>query len=145
GSFSPERCGALPVLELIDLIGERKGSLKELKRELLTEGGVYSYLNTKDIKVVEERMEKGNEEAKLILEAMIYQICKGIGEMATVLQGKVDKIIITGGIAHSDFVYKGIEESTSFIAEVERIPGEAEMLGLQEAAMRLLKGEERAK
>lgn len=142
GSFSPERCGSLPFSEVMDLLNSGQYSSKELKRKLLTEGGIYSYLNTKDIREVEERIKSGDEEAKLILEAMIYQISKGIGEMATVLKGNVDKIIITGGIAYSDFVFEGIKESTSFIAKVERVPGEAEMLGLGEAAMRLLKKEE---
>lgn len=145
GVFSPERCGGLPFTELIDLIDSKEYSCKELKRELLTKGGVYSHLKTKDIKEVEDRIESGDEEAKLVLEAMSYQISKGIGEMATVLNGDVDRIIITGGIARSNFVYERIVKSTSFIAKVERLPGEAEMLGLQEAAIRLLKGKEMSK
>lgn len=142
GGFSPERCGGLPFSDVIELLDRSEYSAKELKRKLLTEGGIYSYLKTKDIKEVEERIRSGDEVAKLILDAFIYQISKGIGEMATVLKGNVDRIIITGGIAYSDYVFKRITESTGFISTIERVPGEAEMLGLAEAAMRLLKKEE---
>lgn len=145
GSFSPERCGGLPFQELIDLLDRERYSPKDLKGKLLNEAGVYSYLNTKDMLEVEKRIKSGDQEAQLILESMIYQISKGIGEMATVLKGDVDRIILTGGIAYSDFVYKKIQERTSFIAKVERVAGEAEMLGLKEAAIRLLKKEELAK
>lgn len=145
GPFSPERSGGLPFLEVIDLLDSEEYTGKQLKRKLLTEGGVFSYLNTKDIKEVRERRDAGDEEAGLILEAMIYQISKAIGEMATVLKGQVDRIIITGGIAHSDFIFERIVESTGFIAKVERLPGESEMLGLAEAALRLLRNEEVAK
>lgn len=145
GPFSPERSGGLPIQNLIDLATSGEYSGGELKRKLLTEGGVYSYLKTKDMKEVEKRMESGDEEAKLILNAMVYQISKAIGEMATVLKGNVDRIIITGGIAYSDFVFDKIKENTSFIAKVERVPGEAEMLALKEAALRLLRKEEKAK
>ena len=145
GPFSPERSGGLPFPQLIDLVDGEKYNRDGLKRKLTNEGGVYSYLKTKDIREVEKLIESGDREAKLVLEAMIYQISKGIGEMATVLKGNVDRILITGGIAHSDFVFKSIEDRTSFIADVERVPGEAEMRGLQEGAIRLLKGEEIAK
>lgn len=145
GPFSPERCGALPFSEVIDLLDSGKYSGKELKRKLLTEGGIYSYLNTKDIIEVEERIKSGDEEAKLILDAFIYQVSKGIGEMATVLKGNVDKIIITGGIAYSDYIFEKILESTGFISTIERFPGEAEMIGLAEAALRLLNKEETPK
>lgn len=145
GAFSPERCGGLPFSEVIDLLDSGEYSSKELKRKLLTEGGIYSYLNTKDIREVEQRIKSGEEEARLILDAFIYQISKGIGEMATVLKGNVDKIIITGGIAYSDYVFEGLSENTSFISSIERFPGEAEMLGLAESAIRLLEKREIAK
>lgn len=145
GAFSPERCGGLPFQQVIDLMDSGKYSGKELKYKLLTQGGIYSYLKTKDIKEVEKRIESGDKEAQLVLEAMIYQISKGIGEMATVLEGDVDRIILTGGVANSDFVCEKIKKSTSFISKIERVPGEAEMLGLLEGGIRLLEGKEIAK
>lgn len=145
GPFSPERSGSLPFQEIIDLIDKGEYSPKELKRKLLTEAGIYSYLYTKDMVEVENRIKSGDQEAKLILEAMVYQISKGIGEMATVLKGRVDRIILTGGIAYSDLVCQKIKERVAFISKLERVAGEAEMLGLKEAAMRLLRKEELAK
>lgn len=143
GAFSLERCGGLPFLELIDLCYSGKYSKNELKSKLINQGGLYSYLKTKDIREVEERIKLGDDKAKLVLEAMIYQISKTIGEMATVLKGDVDRILLTGGIAHSDFVCKRIKERTSFIAKTKVYPGESEMRALQEAAIRLIEGKEK--
>ncbi|MGB9812146.1 MAG: butyrate kinase [Thermovenabulum sp.] len=145
GPFSPERAGGLPILDLVDLCFSGKYTKEELKRKLIQEGGMYSYLGTKDVKEVEERIKKGDERAKLILNAMIYQISKTIGEMATVLKGEVDYIILTGGIAKSDYVSERIKERVGFIAQVERIPGEEEMLALAEAVIRVIKGMEKVR
>lgn len=143
GPFSPERSGGLPIEDLIDLCYSGISKV-DLKRKLLREGGVYSYLKTKDIKEVELLAQMGDPKAKLILDAMIYQVSKVIGEMATVLKGEVYNIIITGGIARSDYIFKKIEERVGFIAEVKRYPGENEMLALASGAYRVLTGQEQA-
>ena len=90
-------------------------------------------------------IEEGNEKAKLILEAMAYQVAKGIGELSTVLEGKVDVIIITGGIAYSDRVTSWIRNRVKFIAPVEIMPGENEMEALSQGILRVLMGEEIAR
>ncbi|ADL08308.1 butyrate kinase [Thermosediminibacter oceani] len=143
GPFSPERSGGLPILELIDLCFSGRFTKDELKRRLIQEGGVYSYLGTKDIREVEERTRSGDKKAALILEAMVYQIAKCIGQMATVLKGDVDFIILTGGIAKSDYISECIADRVKFIAPVERVPGEEEMKALAEAACRVMTGREK--
>ncbi|MDN5332428.1 MAG: butyrate kinase [Tepidanaerobacteraceae bacterium] len=142
GPFSPERTGGLPVLELVELCYSGKYTKDEIKRKLIQEGGLYSYLGTKDVKEVEERAENGDKKAALLLDAMIYQIAKGIGEMATVLKGEVDFIVLTGGIARSERICDAIAERVKFIAPVRRIPGEEEMRALAEAACRVMEGKE---
>jgi len=143
GPFSPERSGGLPIEDLIDMCYSGISKV-DLKRKLLREGGVYSYLKTKDIKEVELLAQMGDPKAILILDAMVYQVAKVIGEMATVLKGEVNNIIITGGIARSDNVFKEIKERVGFIAEVKRYPGENEMLALASGAHRVLAGQEQA-
>ncbi|MCG0275860.1 MAG: butyrate kinase [Thermosediminibacteraceae bacterium] len=142
GPFSPERTGGLPILELVDLCFSGKYTKDEIKRKLIQEGGIYSYLGTKDVKEVEERAKSGDKKAALILDAMVYQIAKCIGEMATVLKGEVDYIVLTGGIAKSDYICESISERVKFIAPVERVPGEEEMKALAEAACRVMAGNE---
>ncbi|AYO31355.1 MAG: butyrate kinase [Thermoanaerobacteraceae bacterium] len=142
GPFSPERCGGLPILDLVDLCYSGRYSRQELKRKLIQEGGVYSYLGTKDVREAIMRAESGDEEAALVLEAMVYQISKVIGEMASVLKGRVDRIILTGGIAYSELICRKIEERVGFIAKLEIVPGEEEMKALAEAALRVLTGRE---
>ncbi|MGB9839502.1 butyrate kinase [Thermovenabulum sp.] len=143
GPFSPERAGGLPILELVELCYSGKYTKEEMIKKLIHEGGIYSYLETKDVKEVEERAKSGDNRARLILDAMIYQIAKTIGEMATVLKGEVDYIILTGGIAKSEYICEKIKERVGFIAKVERVPGEEEMLALAEAALRVINGKEK--
>jgi butyrate kinase len=145
GPFSPERTGTLPVSELVQLCYSGKYTYDEMKRKITREGGVYSYLGTKDMREVEKRIEKGDREAELILEAMVYQIAKEIGAMATTLKGDVDKIILTGGIAHSRTVTAKIIERVEFIAPVVVVPGEEELESLALGALRVLMGEEEEK
>ncbi|TYP58572.1 butyrate kinase [Thermosediminibacter litoriperuensis] len=143
GPFSPERAGGLPILEVVDFCFSGKYTKDELKKKLIQEGGVYSYLGTKDMREVEERARSGDKKAALILEAMVYQIAKCIGQMATVLKGNVDYIILTGGIAKSDYISECIAGRVKFIAPVERVPGEEEMKALAEAACRVMAGREK--
>jgi butyrate kinase len=104
-----------------------------------------SYLGTNNAQEVEERIAKGDEYAALVYEAMAYQVAKGIGELATVVDGKVDRIVITGGIAHSAMMTGWIRKRVEFIAPVEVIPGENELESLALGALRVLRGEEEAR
>ena len=145
GPLTPERSGALPALSLIELCFSGKYSKEEIKRKIVGNGGVSAYLKTNNFKEVEELAALGNEEAKTIIEVFIYQVAKEIGSYATVLKGKVDAIILTGGIAYSKFITKGIEDRVKFISKVLVYPGEDELKALAEGALRVLRGEEEAK
>ncbi|HOW23835.1 MAG TPA: butyrate kinase [Sedimentibacter sp.] len=145
GPFSPERAGRVPCRELINLCYSGKYDKKTMQRKLRGNGGLKAYLNTIDAREVEKMIANGDEYAKLIYEAMAYQIAKGIGELATVVEGKVDAIILTGGIAHSQMLTSWIKNRVSFIAHVEIMPGENEMEALAYGALRVLRGEEKAK
>jgi len=145
GPFSPERAGRVPCRELINLCYSGKFDKKTMQRKLRGSGGLKAYLNTVDAREVESMIKEGNEYAKLIYEAMAYQIAKGIGELATVVEGKVDVIILTGGIAHSEMLTSWIKNRVSFISHVEIMPGENEMEALAFGALRVLRGEEKAR
>lgn len=145
GPFSPERAGRVPCRELINLCYSGKFDKKTMQRKLRGNGGLRAYLNTIDAREVERMIEEGNEEAKLTYEAMAYQIAKGIGDLATVVKGKVDVVILTGGIAHSKMLTSWIVDRVSFIAPVEIMAGENEMEALAYGALRVLRNEETAK
>lgn len=145
GPFSPERAGSLPTGSLIDLCFDNGYTKEEVKKLLVGKGGFVSYLNTNDARIVEENAEKGDKEALLMYEAMAYQVSKEIGQLATVLYGKVDRIILTGGIAYSKLMQKLIEERVSFIAGLTVYPGEDELEALALGGLRVLNGEEEAK
>ena len=145
GPFSPERAGGLPAKQLVQLCFSGKYSEKELLQRMTKQGGVYSYLGTKNLIEVEKRAAEGDAEAGLILKAMVHQIGKEIGAMATVLEGKLDGIILTGGIAHSDMITGLIKKRISFLGKVFVLPGEAEMEALAAGALRVMKGQEDAR
>lgn len=145
GPFSPERTGGLPVGDLIKLCYSGKYTLDEMKKKIKGNGGLVSYLGTNDAREVSEMIEKGNKEAELIYNAMAYQIAKEIGSCAAVLKGKVDGIILTGGIAHDKMFTQWIKERVEFISEVYVYPGEDELTALAEGGLRVLRGEETGK
>lgn len=145
GPFSPERAGRVPCKGLIDLCYSGKFDKRTMQKKLVGNGGLKAYLNTVDAREVEKMISEGNEEAKLVYEAMAYQIAKAIGELATVVDGEVDAIIITGGIAYSDMLTSLIKKHVKFIAPVEIMPGENEMESLVLGTLRVLKGEEAAR
>ncbi len=145
GPFSPERCGGLPAETLARICFTGKYTEKDIIKVLYKEGGVYSYLSTKDMRQVERMADGGNEKARLILEAMAYQTAKEIGAMSTVLFGQVDRIILTGGIAYSQVIVPKIIERVEFIAPVIVVPGEEELRALAMGALRVLRGEEQPK
>jgi len=107
--------------------------------------GFYDYLQTKNLIEVEEKIEKGNNDAKLIMEAFIYQVSKEISMYGATLKSKINKIILTGGISNSNLVVEGIKERVNYLADVEVVPGEMEMKALALGAIRVLEGYEKAK
>ena len=145
GAFSPERAGGVPSGALVKYCFESGKSEKEVRRMIVGNGGFNAYLGTNDARDVDRMIEAGDEHAKEVMDAFIFQICKNIGAEAAVLRGKVDQIILTGGIAYDKYVAKEIEERVSFIAPVTNYAGEDELLALAQGALRVLNGEEAAK
>ena len=145
GPFSPQRCGTLPITGLAKLCYSGKYDQKEMLAQLTKKGGMMAYLGTDDMKEVKSRIDAGDQQAKLIAEAMAYQIGKYIGAYAAVLDGEVDAILITGGIAHNDWFMDMIMPKIKWIAPVKIYPGEDEMEALVRGVLRVLRGEEKAK
>lgn len=145
GPLSPERTGQLPVGELVKMCYSGKYTYNEIKAKIKGKGGLAAYLGTNDAREAEQRMNNGDEKAGLVFMAMAYQIAKEIGAMATTLCGKVDAIILTGGLAYSKTLTDKIQSMTKFIAPVALYPGEDELEALNEGALRVLEGEEAEK
>lgn len=145
GPFSPERAGSVPVGELIRMCYSGNYSENEVYSKIVGKGGYVAYLNTNDARDVLRLAEEGNEKAKLCFDAFIYQVSKAVGEMSTVLNGKVDRIILTGGIAYSEKVVEELKKKIGWIGEITAYPGEDELLALAQGALRVLNGEEEAR
>ncbi len=146
GAFSPTRSGGLPVGDLIRLCYSGKyPTVEAMMKRAVGDAGLVAYLGTADMREVNRRVEAGDEQARIVREAFIYQHAKDIAALATVNFGKIDATILTGGIAYDKIVVKGIEDRVGWIAPVVAIPGEREMIALALGALRVLKGEEKAK
>jgi butyrate kinase len=145
GPFSPQRTGALPVTGLAKLCYSGKYTQKEMMDLLTKKGGLLAYQGTDNVEEVQKRIDEGDEKAKLVYRAMIYQIAKEIGAMATTLDGGVDAVVLTGGIANSKRLTDAITQKVKFIAPVLVFAGEDEMEALTRGALRVLSGEEKAK
>jgi butyrate kinase len=145
GPFSPERSGGVPAGALIKLCFSGKYSEQEVYKKINGKGGTNAYLGTNDMREVLKRAQDGDAQAQLVFDAFTYQVAKDIGAMATVLKGKVDQIILTGGIAYGSAVVDAIKERVSFISGVTVYAGEDELLALTQGALRVLNGEEEAK
>jgi len=141
GPFSPERSGTLPVGDLVRLCFSNEYSQKEIKKMITGKGGLVAYLGTNNAYEVEKKVESGDQQAKLIYEAMAYQVSKTVGAMAAVLKGDVDGILITGGIAHDKWFVNQIIERVYKFGPVYVYPGEDEMKALATNALRVIKGE----
>jgi butyrate kinase len=142
GPFSPERAGRLPYRRLIDLCYSGRHGHVEMMRAVRGKGGLVGYLGTNRALDVEKMIDAGDERAERIYYGMAYQIAKSIGELATVVKGEVDAVILTGGIAHSRRITSWVEERVRFIAPVEVVPGENELQALALGVLRVLRGEE---
>lgn len=145
GSFTPERAGTLPAISLVEMCYSGRYSQNEIKKMLAGRGGLTAHLGTNSVVEVVERIERGDEQARLVLDAMCYNVSKQIGSMAAVLSGEVDGILLTGGIAWCRYVVERIESRCSFIAPVAVYAGEIEMEALASAALAVLRGEREAK
>ena len=145
GSFTPERAGTLPAISLVEMCYSGRYTQSEIRKMLAGKGGITAHLGTNSVVEVVERIEAGDEQARLVLDAMCYNISKQIGSMAAVLSGDVDGILLTGGIAYSDYVVERIVKRCSFIAPVSVYAGEIEMEALADSALAVLRGEVEAK
>jgi len=145
GPFSSERAGTVPVLQLARLCFDGRYDKQDVERMLIVEGGLSSYLGTTDLVEVERRIAGGDDKAALVFEALAYQIAKEIGAMAAALDGRVDAVLITGGMAHSKKLVGSVSKSAAWIAPVFVYPGEEELQALAEGALRVLCHEETAK
>lgn len=144
GAFSPERAGAVPSGALIKMCFSGNYTEKEVYKKLVGNGGFNAYLGTNDMRDVEKMADNGDKKAIEIRDAFILQVAKDIGSMACVLNGKVDQIIVTGGIAYDKAVVAGLQERAGFIAPFTVYPGEDELLALAQGALRVMNGEEQA-
>ena len=144
GAFSPERAGAVPSGALIKLCFSGKYTEKEVYGKVVGNGGFNAYLGTNDMREVTKMANAGDEKAAVVKQAFIYQVAKDIGSMACVLHGKVDQIIVTGGIAYGTDVVDALKEAAEWIAPFTVYPGEDELLALAQGAIRVLNGEEKA-
>jgi butyrate kinase len=140
GPLSPERSGSLPAKQVVDICFSGKYSKNEIEKMLVGEGGFMAYFGTNDYSEIKKRAENGDKQSLLIINAMAYQVAKYIGSMATALKGKVDAILITGGIANDPYICSYICEMVEFIAPVAIYPGEDELAALAHNGLMLLRG-----
>ncbi|MBD5510137.1 MAG: butyrate kinase [Lachnospiraceae bacterium] len=144
GAFSPERAGAVPSGALIKMCFSGKYTEKEVYGKIVGKGGFNAYLGTNDMRNVTKMANEGDAHAAEVKEAFLYQVAKDIGSMACVLEGKVDQIIVTGGIAYGEDVIANLKEKAGWIAPFTVYPGEDELLALAQGALRVMNGEEKA-
>ena len=145
GAFSPERAGGAPVGALIKMCFSGQYTEKEVYKKFVGNGGFNAYLGTNDMRDVEKTVNEGDAKATEVRDAFIFQVSKDIGSMAAVLKGKVDAIVVTGGIAYDKGVVAGLKEACEWIAPFTVYPGEDELGALVQGGLRVLNGEEEAK
>lgn len=141
GPFSPERAGTLPAGQLIDVCFSGQFTSDELKKRISGRAGLAAHLGTTDVQAIIRSIEEGDKHAELILDAMIYNVAKSIAAACVVLYGKVDAILLTGGIAYSDYIISRLKERISFLAPIHVYPGEGEMEALAFNALGALRNE----
>ncbi|MGD9569954.1 MAG: butyrate kinase [Sedimentibacter sp.] len=143
--FSPTRMGGMPMLGMIGYTREcfsGKYTLNQLLKMMMNDGGLVSYLGTSDLREVEQRIKEGDKEAEFYFNGMVYALAKDIGTMATVSSGKVDCIVLTGGMAYSKRLVQTLSDRVSFIAPVEVFAGSLEMEALAAGILRIMLGKE---
>lgn len=144
GPFTPERCGAVPIEPLVEMCFSGQYTEEEVLALCHRRGGMAAYLDTNDMREVEKMIKQGDDHAALVMDSMAYQVAKEIGAMAAVLEGRVNAIILTGGLAYSMRFTGAIKQMVDQIAPVKTYPGEHEMTALAMGALRVLKGREKA-
>ena len=145
GPFSPERAGTLPAASLIHLCYSGKYTKEELLKRISGKAGLMAHLGTTNVKELLGRIERGDKEVELLIDAMIYQTAKCIAAEGAVFCGDVDAILITGGMAHSEYITSRLRRRISFLAPVHIYPGEDEMQALALNALAVLRGQREAK
>ncbi|MFH0765203.1 MAG: butyrate kinase [Calditrichota bacterium] len=145
GPYSPERAGALPIGPLVEKCFSGEITREKLLSELSRQGGLMSYCGSSDAREVLERAHNGNQTADLALRGMIYQDAKEIGAIAAALQGRLDAVVITGGLAHSEEIMGMLKPYIEFLGQILVFPGEGELEALAEGAFRVIDGEEEGK
>ena len=145
GPFSPERAGSLPAADLIRLCFSGKYSEKQLLKRIAGKAGLNAHLGTNDMREILQRIKDGDEHARFIVEAMLYHVAKNIAAEAAVLCGKIDAILLTGGMSHSDYIVNELRHRVGFLAPVYCFPGENELEALALNALAVLRGKREAK
>jgi butyrate kinase len=145
GPFSPERAGGLPYYQLLDAAFSGEYDKASLLRKIRTKGGFVSYFGTTDTREVERRVREGDEEAASIYDAFLLNIAKNVAKISATVSGRVDSVILTGGMAKSEMLTSKLAERLAFIAPTAVIPGENEMKALALGALRVMRGEEIAR
>ena len=142
GPFAPERAGSVPLMDVIELCYSGNYTKKEMIRKVRGMGGLRDLLGTSDGRVITKMVADGDEYATLVMEAQAYQIAKGIALVSPPLMGEIDAIILTGGLAHSQFLVRNVEKYIAHMAAVVIIPGEFEMEALAHGGLRILRDQE---
>lgn len=145
GPFSPERAGSLPAADLVRLCYSGKYTEKELLKRIAGQAGLTAHLGTNNMREILQRIKSGDEQAQLIVDAMLYHTAKQIASEAAVLCGQIDAILLTGGMAHSDYIVSELRRRIGFLAPVYTFPGEDEMEALALNALSVLQGKRQAK
>ncbi len=145
GPFSPERAGTLPSADLVRLCYSGRYTESELLKRIAGNAGLSAHLGTTDVKKIIENIEAGDQHAQLLIDAMIYQTAKAIAAEGAVLYGQIDAVLITGGIAHSDYITSRLRPRVEFLAPVHIYPGEDEMEAMALNALTALRGEQEVK
>ena len=144
GTFSPERAGTAPLVQMVDLCYSGKYSHKEMQKKIRGNGGLKALLNTSDAREVQDMIKNGDKYAENVYYAMAYQIAKGIAQLSVAFKGKIDGIILTGGVAYSEILTNWIKEYVRFLAPIYIQAGENELESLAFGAFRILNKQEEA-
>jgi butyrate kinase len=145
GPFTPERSGSVPASAIVEMCFSGNHSKEEMMGLIVGRGGISAYLGTNDLREVESQIKAGDEFAALVMDSMAYQVAKEIGAMLAVLEGRVDAIVLTGGMAYSTRLVSSIKRHVEQLSPVMVYPGEDEMSALAEGVLRVMAGQEKVK
>lgn len=145
GPFSPERAGTLPAADLIHLCFSGKYTEDQLLKKVSGQAGLIAHLGTNDLKEIMNWIKAGDKHAEVVVSAMIWHIAKSIAAEGAVLYGKVDAILLTGGMAKCDYIIERLKRRLNYLAPIHVYPGQDEMKALTENALAVLRGERAAR